>query len=501
MDENKRDEIQSEEQSVQTDEIQADEEAAVTQETAEETADEEQAAEETSEEAVADELTQELEEIRDMFQQELDKATEEAKNQEELIQELDEAEDTAEEAEEFTGRLCEICEENPCAEEYGEDYPYCEECRNAMKKYPMRASGILMTIVMIAVFIASAVAGTEYIDSFMSISEYAAYYDTGRLMTALNGYYAYNSSASADKISMKAVKDSVEGFVKTGYVSDATALIEKVFTEDQLKLPWNRKYAKIVEEANALTESYYSITDIITPVLNGEDYDYDEVMAELDALYEETDEEGNNKNINPVFIEYYRYVVMSVSKKDNAELLAQLEKAAVADKDGNLQWVYLSNYANLAAKNGDLELTELLHNKMIGTSREDVNAYIALASYYRYADTPDPDKILEIMEEAKANAYQDDISYMPYMALASMLKGEGAVALDTMKEYMSMSGYTVQTCNLFALCALHNGDKEIYKEMKEVLETSGYELSDIVKKYKNNKISIEEALTDKGGDI
>ena len=90
---------------------------------------------------------------------------------------------------------------------------------------------------------------------------------------------------------------------------------------------------------------------------------------------------------------------------------------------------------------------------------------------------------------------------MPYMAIAYMLKGEGAVAMETMEEYMSMSGYTVQTCNLFALCALYNGDEEIYSEMKNVLETSGYKLSTIVEKYKNDKISIEEALTDKGGDI
>lgn len=494
MDENKRDEIQSEKETVQTDDVITDEETPAEEVT-------EETAVEATEETGTDALAQELEEIRDMFQQELDKAAEEADGQDALIQELDEIEEPQEEQEEFTGRLCDICGENPCAEEYGEDYPYCEECRNAMKRYPMRASGILMTLVMIAVFVATAVAGTEYVDSFMSVSEYAAYYDTGRLMTALNGYYGYNSSASADKISMKAVKDSIDGFVKTGYVSDATALIEKVFTEKQLKLPWNKKYAKIVEDAAALTESYYAITDIITPVLNGEEYDYDKVMAELDALYEETDEEGNNKNVNAVFIEYYRYVVMSVMKKEPEDLLAQLEKAAAADKDGNLQWVYLSNYANLAAKCGDIKLTELLYDKMIGTSVEDINAYIALASYYRFAETPDPDKMLEIMEEAKANAYSEDIAYMPYMAIAYMLKGEGAVALETMEEYMSMSGYTVQTCNLFALCALYNGNEEIYNEMKDVLETSGYELSIIVEKYKNDKIDIKEALTDKGGDI
>ena len=493
MDENKRDEIQSEE-SVST-------EAAVTEETAPAEKDVEDAKEEAAGESV-NELAQELEELRDMFQQELDKAAEEAENpQETLIQELDEIEEAQEDAEEFTGRLCEICEANPCAEEYGEDYPYCEECRNAMKKYPMRASGILMTVVMIAVFVATAVAGTEYVEQFMSVSEYAAYYDTGRLMTALNGYYAYNSSASADKISMKAVKDSIDGFIKTGYVSDATALIEKVFSEDQLKLPWNKKYAEIVKDADILTESYYTIAEIITPVLNGEEFDYDKVMAELDALYEATDDEGNAKEINSVFIEYYRYVAMSVMEKEPTELLAQLEKAAQEDEDGKLQWVYLSNYASVAAMCGDLELTEQLYDKMLETSKEDVNAYVALASYYRFADTPDADKMLEILEEAKANAYQEDLSYMPYMAIAYMLKGEGAVALETMEEYMSMSGYTVQTCNLYALCALYNGNEEIYTEMKDVLEGGGYEMSPLVEKYRKDKITIQEALTDKGGDI
>lgn len=482
MDENKRDEVQSEEMEVQN---------------TEETANEEPAADK-------DELAQELEELRDMFQQELDKATEEAENQTEaLIQELDEIEETQEEEaeEEFTGRLCEICGENPCAEEFGEDYPYCNECRNIMKKYPMRASGILMSLLMIVVFVASAIVGSGYIDAFMSVSEYAAYYDTGRLMTALNGYYAYNSSAEVDKISMKAVKDSIEGFLKTGYITDATSLIEKVYSENELKLPWNKKYAKIIEESKKLTEDYYTISEIITPVLNRENDDYEKIMADLDALYEATDEEGNSEEINAVFVEYYRYVVMSVLGKEPEDLLAQLEKTAVADKDGSLQWVYLANYATVAAKCGDLELTELLYNKMIGTNREDAAAYIALASYYRYAETPDADKILEICEEAKENAYQNDMTYMPYMAIAYLLKGEGALALETMEEYMSMSGYSVQTCNLFALCAAYNGNDEIYNEMKNVLETSGYELSVLVEKYKNDKITIEEALQDKGGDI
>ena len=288
---------------------------------------------------------------------------------------------------------------------------------------------------------------------------------------------------------------------KIAHIYEVKANLKSTISNLERVLKEQNSLISIIEEAENLTDSYYTIADIITPVLNGEEDDYNAVMAKLDALYEAKDEEGNAIQINKVFIEYYRYVVMSVLGKSNEDLLAQLEKAAAADKDGDLQWVYLSNYATVAAKSGDLKLTELLYNKMLANNREDTAAYIALASYYRYAETPDADKILEICEEAKANAYQGDYSYMPYMAIAYLFKGEGAVALETMEEYMSMSGYTVQTCNLFALCAAYNGDDEIYNEMKNVLETSGYELSVLVEKYKNDKITIEEALTDMGGDI
>ena len=266
-------------------------------------------------------------------------------------------------------------------------------------------------------------------------------------------------------------------------------------------LPWNKKYAKIIEDAETLTESYYTITEIITPVLNGEETDYDKVMADLDALYELKDEDGNPVEINAVFLEYYRYVVMSVMGKDTQTLLAQLEKTTEKDTDGTFAWVYLSNYAAIAAKSGNLELTEALCDQMLDISVEDTNAYVARANYYRYIDTPDPDKMLSICQEAKDNAATGDYGYMPTVAIAYLLKGEGALALQTMDEYMSKSGYTVQTCNLYALCALYNGNEDIYNQMKSVLETSGYEISDAVKQYKKDKITIQEILTDKEGDI
>ena len=448
-----------------------------------------------------DGLEKELEELRDMFQQELDKAADEGVAPIQALEDIDEeaAEDSADEEQEK--RICECCGENECSDDFGEDYPYCTECRNLMKKYPMRWSGIAMTIVMIAVFILTAFASADYAESFVTVSDAALNYDSGKIMTGMTAYYSYVTSTDAKTISMKAVKDLLDGYAKTGYITDAANLIETVYSDAQLKLPWNKKYADRIETADVLTKTYYKVADIIEPVMAGEDYDYDEIMAELDALYETApSEEEGIEAYNPLFIEYYRYVVMSFNEESVEDQLAQLAKVDEIN-DFDMEWAYLANYCAIAARAGDEALTKELFDRLVEINKEDSNAYAALASYYRWTETPDADKMLEICEQAKENLPSGDISYLPTMAIAYLLKGEGAVALEKMDEYMAQSAYTVQTCNLYALCAAYNGNEDIYNEMKSILENSGYELSDLVEKYKKDKLTIEEVLADKGGNI
>lgn len=489
MDENKKDDMLTEEAGTAPE---AAEEAAAAETEPQSPADSENA------------LEKELEEIRDMFQQELDKA----ENGEELqpIQELEDiAEDRSEEEPEIPARICECCGESACSEDYGEDYPYCDSCRELMKRYPLRASGVIMTLLMIVAFVVCAVAATDYADDFMAVSEYAAYYDSGKTMSAITGYYNYVYSAEPAKISKKAVNDIIEGFMTTGYITDAASLIGTLYDEDDLKKPWNKKYADILEYSEVVTESYYAITEVVGDVLNRKDYDYDKVMKELDDLHTATvtDEEGNEvpAGYNPAFIEYYRYVVMSINGRPIEEQLAQLVKTSGLDADDSAKWVYLSNFCAVAAKCGQYDLVESLFNQMLDIDTQNTEAYISMANYYRYLETPMPEMMLAVCEDAKKAAAQGDTTYLPTMAIAYMLQGEGAIALETMEEYFTTNGYSVQTCNLYALCGLYNGNEDVYNEMKDLLEGSGYDVSDIVKQYKKGKITIEEALTDKGGDI
>ncbi|MBQ7116725.1 MAG: hypothetical protein IJN88_00790 [Clostridia bacterium] len=463
--------------------------------------------EEASEEK--EELYEELENIRDMFQQELDRASAEEYEDGMLIQELENHDELSEEYDTDEQEippedLCQCCEEKIRFKELGDDYPYCEDCRNAMKKYPLRKSGILAALIAVILFLASIYISYPYLNDAMTVADASANYKSGNIMSALQTYYSYfNGAKSAEKISNRAFSEIIAGYNKLGYQANGAELINVYYTEDQLKRPWNKKYADTVKEATVLTETYEAVSEVTADALSGKDFDFDKVMAELDALKEAKPlEEGKSQvteKYNEVFIEYYKFVLMSIKEKPLSEQLDQLKY--IDSIGAGQEWVYLSNYCATAARLGDEEAVNYSFDKLLEINKEDNTAYISKASLYRFMENPDADKMIAVCEEAKAALGASDVSYKHPLAIAYLIKGEGALALEEIKGLFSAGNYTVQNCNLYALVGLYNGDKEIYEDMKELLSGYGYEISELVTQYKKGKITIEEIIKDQGGDI
>ena len=463
------------------------------------------AAEEESD--AQEELIEELEGIRDMFQEELDKANAEADSEEGmLIQELEGDEEYSEEEEEEIAPedLCECCEEKRRFKELSEDYPYCEDCRNAMKKYPMRKSGIFAFLISVVLLVASYTLSYPYMNDAVTVADASSNYKSGYVMSALQSYYSYfNGGKSGTGISMRAFDEIIEGYNKLGYQTNGAQLINTYYSEEELKKPQNKKYAETVEAATVLTETYEAVSEVTADAFEGKEYDYDKVMAELEALKEAKPlEEGKSEvteSYNEVFIEYYKYVLMSIEEKALSE---QLEQLKYIDSIGaGQEWVYLSNYCAVAARLGDEEAVNYSYAKLLELNKEDSTAYLSKANLYRFIETPDADKIIEVCEEAKTNLGASDVSYKHALAIAYLIKGEGSLALEEIKALFDAGNYTVQNCNLYALCGLYNGDETIYADMKELLANYGYEISELVTQYKKDKITIEEIIKDQGGDI
>ena len=448
----------------------------------------------------ADELVKELEEIRDMFQEAIDNAYQEA-DEGEVIQELEEfSSDIDEVEEEVVERpVCECCGERPSSAEFGEDYPYCAECRELMKHYPLRIGGVIAVLMVIVIFAVSAYTGFGGLEKAITVLEAQTYSQEGKMLSTLNTLYDY--IADYDQDSKKVSELLVDSFCRSGYINDAKTYIENAYTKDELNSPFNKKYKEIVEKTDIFIATQEATQEIIYEAFRGADFDYEELAAKLDEVKESYLDEEKGIRYSSALTEFYKAELMALKKMSLEEQLEVLKGIEENDEDEFYAWVYYPELCELAAKMGDKALADEYFEKAKKLNSEDSNIYKAYASYYRFLEAPDADGMISVAEEAEKNLSQGDISYYSILAAAYLIKGEGTLALETMREYMNSSRYSVSDCNLYALCALFCGNTEVYDQMKATLENSGYSISKLVEQYKNDEISVAEVLADMGGDL
>ena len=451
-----------------------------------------------------DALIKELEEIRDMFQEAIDSAAnnEEENEQGELIQSLedfDDAEDTATEEESEPLPTCECCCEAPVSTLYGEGYPYCDSCRELMKHYPLRISGVLAIIAMIVVFGMSIYFGMGSIDNALVVLEARTSAAENKMMTTIQSLYSFVSGDNND--SKKATKLLIDGFLRTGYLSNAKETIEKYYSESELNKLSNKKYKKTVEYVDNFLKTRDAVQNLVNGPFSGKEFDCDDLIAKLELEKEKFIDEEKGVKYNAALIDYYEYELLRISGAELEKQLEVLQAIEKDDKDGLSAWIYVPSICETAAKMGNKELAEEYFNRMLKRNAEDTKAYLNLSLYYRFLETPDADSMLALSDKAAKNVAQGDTSYYPILVVAYLIKGEGALALDTMSQYMSSNYYTVSNCNLYALCALYCGNTDTYNNMVSTLQQSGFEISDLVKQYKDGKLTLAEALADMRGDI
>ncbi len=474
-----------------------------------------------SENVNKEDLREELEQLKDLFQKELDNATEEdfqQENQEgerELIQHLDEIDEDCETEESENLPVCECCEENPVSTKYGEGYPYCDSCRSLMAKYPIRSTGVLALILTFVLFFGGLyICQNEIIDS-ATVLEASVAYSSGHMTTAATAYQTYFSSATSENSSRRAVREAVKAYMALGATNDIVSFIEDNYTEDDLKKLRNKDINDIYNlclKINATTDAVYN--SIVYPAV----YGYTSIPDAIDSLKEfiaqieegqaavstSTDAQQDTQQYDLVVCEYYIYYLMATEDFDNNDRLEQIKKVAeIAEASGeNYRWMYAPAMAMIAAEVGELDVVNQCREYIIENNLDDVSAYTSLAHYYYKQEDVDTEKILEVCQQADdAFPEGNEMSHYRYYAAAYLLNGEYEEAFKKMESFTAQGISYVSDANLLALCALTIGDTDVYEEMVSTLENAGYQISDYVEQYKAEKITIEEIFEIGGGDF
>ena len=464
-----------------------------------------------------DELVQELEGIRDLLQQELDKAGEEP-----LIQALDETQEEAPEDEEIPeDELCKCCGERSRDTSFGEDYPYCSECRDVMKASGLRVPAVLMLLLTFILAGASLYFSAMYVADYSTLMKAEMHYESRELSDAMMLYHQYISQkpgvdlqAATDfssAFSMTAVKRLANILQDMGYLRDENELLTTYLGEKALKRPWNKAYLAMTEEFAAFSETSSAINDIIQDILyyGVTDVDYEERDAQLQALLEEKDDQGNPVH-NAAYVEYYRYVLLSLQNAPLQDQLKKLETVQQLDENEH-PWMYLAEMASLAARMGDEGLTKQYTDACFEINKQDAQSFKTLANVYRYQKKPDAQKILDVAAQAEqqlASSAAVAPVYHELYAIGYLLQNDYEKAMQEMEAYMSVPmastgypAYSLSSCNLYALCSLLTENQDGYDQMAQVLASAQRAPSKLIDKFQKGKITMTELLQDDGGEF
>ena len=448
-------------------------------------------------------LQKELDEIRDMFQAELDKAANDEINDEVLIQELDdiqEDEETEPDEEIDEAALCECCGEKRRDTSFGEDYPYCADCRALMQKNPLNWFGIIAVVLTIGVAMLSFFLIKDNVDDFTTLIDAENAYSENKLVAAVSTYQQYLSSKSnSDDISKKAVKHMIDCMASLGYYGDADSIMSSYMTEAELNRPSNKKYKEIKSSYELLMKTQ----EVINETLGNDLRDTKKYDANLKKLDEVIAKNKETNEYDEAFLEYGKYLVMAVNQKDDDTQLTQLKKIQQVD-GGRHPWIYITSMMEIASKTGDMELVQSCFDEAMKVNREETTMYVLYANVFRFTDKPDADKILEIAKEAEENftasSFTSPMYYRSY-AIGYLLKNDGEKAMEAMSNYMQNCQTDLNDFNLYALCASVVKDDDAYKYAKETVEGAGYKLSGEIAKYRSGKMTLQQVLTTKGVEI
>ena len=483
---------------------------------------------------------EELEELRRIFKEELDKTTEEFENTEtEEEYEVEGYEVTMGETKSVEelgeDELCECCGERARGTEKNPNSPFCSECEAILERYPYDWKGALAAILMAFVTLVAIISFVGNMPIFSYTIEGEKAYNEGKYYTASQKYD--KALSYMDEEDTKFFLNVHEKRILTNYallnmdavVSDAGAY----FSEFALKMPMYKDVAKITDEIVAMQATVMAIQDTLSQYEDVTEKNYDEVLATLDKLvgtkiyvsgsnYHLETEKGfvptGKEDVyvcDEAWVDMYKYSAAQYIGKDE-KILAEFLAAASEKSD------YLSTLVNplLAATYvgiGEYEKAEELAKDIKDDNAEAVDYYLINSMLYRYRD-----KDYQKGVDACINGL-NMLSKVPdggnlVAELGYILSMQKTLNYIMMKDYNSAyeSAYecysyqsetysvSAQVRDIYAMLALQVGDTDTYTTLKEEIEEYGEDaigFSEDVKNYREGKVTLQELAMDGGYDL
>ena len=472
---------------------------------------------ENGEENSSDALNEELEKIAQTFREELLKAqSEQAENDE--SEEVSSYEETGMQEEEIPEEeipeeeLCVRCGENPRDKEYGENYEYCEECREKMRRNPIGFSNILIAVLMCVMAVLSVVTFSEDFEGYYYAYKAKTLNDDKMLSSAVSFYDTAINYFESKKLTPKNLylesaeiifKTMPQGTASMGDVSDRISTALSGFAS---KLPVYKKSIDLRNESLTLygtMEKFYGImndTKYLNYSIDNVEM-YNSVMADVEAMIgtelsiKSIDgETAETVIINEGMVRFCQYMFAYTSERYD-EANKYLEK--VYELEPDYLWLYAYELGVIHIKNGELEKAQEIAEKILDNNREEADGYCIYSTVARM--TGDTEKAIEWADKG-LELCPEDAELLRIKAMSYVAAGDFETAKTVIDEALNYNAYGLL---YYTAIVIENelGNTETVDEMLMILENGGLSLSDKMYDYFGGKITAEQMFTEGTGDV
>lgn len=463
------------------------------------------------------ELDEELERLTEAFREELKKqrGNDNFDAEYELIQQLEE-EDKKENyiAEEDLCLCCGVQKRNYAR---GESYQYCEDCRNAMKKYPFSVHHFIFLAVAVIIAVLSVASFSNEFNGYKKLYEARQFEKEGKITSAVIAYdeavteFTDNTNGknlNCKKIYLK-MADNIYRAMPSGANSlrDVAGLIEKGLSSFEATLPLYESYVDMYNECRIMEATYSKIIELAQSekyaTFTSEDLTlYDDMMADIEAMLSETvtvTAVNNSKEITEYpcsssMIRYFQYLLAySCGKSEDAYNYL----CAAKEADEGAVWMYGYDLGTMEIQNGNVNEAFTYVKNLKAVDIENAYAYILEAFAYRM--NGEYNKSLKACENGLKTAGDAPDLYRQ-KAMTLILDGKFSEAEEACKKGLEKEEYGAMYF-VYLIAATEQKDTDAVKSINSSLKEMGVEYTEKMQKYVDGKITYKDVLLKGTGDI
>ncbi len=486
-------------------------------------------------------LTEEMDELARIFQEELQKAVKESEAAAEVDattlevegynpRAVSKSESKSKKAE---VKLCEICSEKKCGTAKNPNSPYCKECEELLEKYPYDRWGVLAFVVTICITIAAVFFFATETPVFSAMQQGDKAIRNNQLYSARAEYDKALSYIEAEDLGENLNFHKKDIMLSYELLDRETALtaLDSYYTEGLLKTPMYKSLAELRESIGALQATATAIQGYLYEYNAITDNNYQEIIDTLSSLsgkkiyvvngncYDENSDyepDGSETvyTYDEGWIYIYKYSVAYECGKDKSVIIEFLEKSR---EYNSLKALIDPLLATTYVGAGEYEKAEKLAKEINDYNEECIDYHLVMSMLARY-DEQNYDKAISKCNEGLniLKGLDNAETMLPsYGYILEMQKCINYILLEDYERayeaitscynYQLESGsMTLQVRDMYAMLALENGDNDVFTALEEEIEEYTYSsiaFTADVTNYREGKVTLQEIVMDGGYDL